>query len=46
MSVFGIKLHVLSNGDRFDVHSRHPTHVGVDIEDLEAELQLIREELA
>ena len=51
MSVFGAKLHVLSSGDRFDVHSRRPAHIGADIEDLdvedlEAELRLIREEIA
>jgi cyanophycinase len=26
MSVFDVKLHVLSNGDRFDLRSRHPAH--------------------
>jgi cyanophycinase len=46
MSVFGAKLHVLSSGDSFDIHSRHPSHNGADVEDLEAELQLIREEIA
>jgi hypothetical protein len=37
MSVFDVKLHALSGGDSFDVHSRHPAHVGADVEDLEAE---------
>src|SRR5262247_3057420 len=46
LSVFDVKLHVLSSGDRFDTHSRHPAHVGVDVEEAEAELRLIREELA
>src|SRR5215475_6017799 len=46
LSVFDVKLHVLSSGDRFDTHSRHPAHTGVDVEDAEAELRLIREELA
>jgi cyanophycinase len=46
LSVFGVKLHVLSSGDRFDVRSRHPAHIGPDTEDLEAELRLIREEIA
>src|SRR5215510_810282 len=43
MSVFDVKLHVLSNGDRFDVRSRHPAHIGTDVEDLEAELRLVKE---
>jgi cyanophycinase len=46
MSVFGVKLHVLSDGDGFDVHSRRPSHLRSAVEDLEAELQLIREEIA
>jgi cyanophycinase len=46
LSVFDVKLHVLSSGDRFDTHSRHPAHTGLDVEDAEAELRLIREELA
>jgi cyanophycinase len=46
LSVFDVKLHVLSSGDRFDTHSRHAAHTGVDVEDAEAELRLIREELA
>jgi cyanophycinase len=46
LSVFDVKLHVLSSGDGFDTHSRHPAHVGVDVEDAEAELRLIREDLA
>jgi cyanophycinase len=46
LSVFDVKLHALSNGDRFDGNSRHPSHIGTDVEDLEAELRLIREEIA
>src|SRR5262245_40724479 len=46
LSVFDVKLHVLSSGDRFDTQSRHPAHTGVDVEDAEAELRFIREELA
>jgi len=46
MSVFDVKLHVLSSGDRFDSHSRHPAHAAVSHEDSEAELLLIREEIA
>src|SRR5262245_29436342 len=46
MSVFDVKLHVLSNGDRFDTRSRHPAHSGAEVEDLEAELRLVREEIA
>jgi cyanophycinase len=46
MSVFDVKLHVLSNGDYFDWRSRHPAHIGPNVEDLEAELKLVREEIA
>ena len=46
MSVFGVKLHTLSSGDSFNIHSRHPAHTRADVEDLEASLQLIREEIA
>ena len=46
LSVFGVKLHVLSSGDRFDVHSRQPAHIATGVEDSEAELRLIREEIA
>jgi len=42
MSVFGVKLHALSDGDRFDMRSRHPSHIGTDVEDLDAELQLLK----
>jgi cyanophycinase len=42
MSVFGVKLHVLSSGDRFDVHSRHPAHARADVEYLDAESQLLK----
>jgi cyanophycinase len=45
LSVFDVKLHVLSSGDRFDSHSRHPTHAAVSDEESEAEFQLIREEI-
>jgi cyanophycinase len=45
-SVFGVKLHVLSSGDRFDAHSHHPAHARADVGDLDAELRLIREEIA
>jgi len=45
LSVFGVKLHVLSNGDRFDMNSRQPAHIGAGDEDSEAELQLIKEEI-
>jgi cyanophycinase len=42
MSVFGVKLHVLSSGDSFDMSSRHPAHVMADVENLEAEAQLLK----
>jgi cyanophycinase len=42
MSVFGVKLHVLSNGDRFDARSRHPAHARADVEYLDAESQLLK----
>jgi cyanophycinase len=42
MSVFGVKLHVLSNGDRFDARSRHPAHARADVEYLDAESQLMK----
>jgi cyanophycinase len=45
LSVFGVKLHVLSSGDRFDMHMRHPESAAVSDEDSKAELQLIREEI-
>jgi cyanophycinase len=46
MSVFGVKLQVLSDGDRFDIHLRHPESAAVSDEDSEAEFQLIREEIS
>ncbi len=46
LSVFGVKLHVLSSGDRFDAHSRLPSHIATGVEDSEEESQLIREDLA
>jgi cyanophycinase len=46
LSVFDVKLHVLSSGDRFDTHSRHPAHAAISDEDFKAELRLIREEIA
>jgi cyanophycinase len=45
MSVFGVNLHALSSGDRFDMHSRLPTHAAISEEDSEAEFELIREEI-
>ncbi|HWQ32082.1 MAG TPA: cyanophycinase [Blastocatellia bacterium] len=33
MSVFGVKLHVLCQGDRFDLKSRQPVHPGTEIEE-------------
>jgi cyanophycinase len=46
LSVFDVKLHVLSAGDSFDLHSRHPASAAVSDEDSKAELRLIREEIA
>ncbi|HEY7184066.1 MAG TPA: cyanophycinase [Blastocatellia bacterium] len=46
MSVFGVKLHALSSGDRFDIHSWRPEHAAVSAEDSEAEFQLIKEEIS
>ncbi len=46
LSVFGVKLHVLSSGDCFDTHSRHPASAAVSDEDSKAELRLIRDEIA
>jgi cyanophycinase len=46
LSVFDVKLHTLSSGDRFDTHSRNPSSAAVSDEDSEAELRLIREEIA
>lgn len=45
LSVFDVKLHALSSGDRFDIHSRLPAGAAVSDEDSEAEFQLIREEI-
>jgi cyanophycinase len=42
MSVFGVRLHTLSSGDSFNIHSRHPAHTRAGVEDLEAELQLLK----
>jgi cyanophycinase len=42
MSVFGVKLHTLSSGDRFDIHSRQPAHARADVEVLDAESQLLK----
>jgi cyanophycinase len=42
MSVFGVKLHVLSNGDRFDARSRHPAHARAEVEHLDEESQLLK----
>jgi cyanophycinase len=46
LSVFGVKLHVLSSGDRFDIHTGHPASAAVSDEDSKAELRMIREEIA
>ncbi|HEY8460395.1 MAG TPA: cyanophycinase [Blastocatellia bacterium] len=46
MSVFDIRLHALSNGDRFDMRSRTPLQAAVSDEDSEAEFQLVKEEIA
>jgi len=46
LSVFGVKLHILSNGDRFDMNNRQPAHIDASDEDSEADLQLIKEEIA
>jgi len=45
LSVFGVKLHVLSNGDRFEIHTRYPASAAVSDEDSKAELRLIREDI-
>lgn len=45
LSVFGVKLHVLSSGDRFEIHARHPASAAVSDEDSKAELRLIREDI-
>jgi hypothetical protein len=42
MSVFRVKLHTLSNGDRFDIYSRQPAHAGADVEYLDVESQLLK----
>jgi cyanophycinase len=42
MSVFGVKLHTLSNGDRFDIRSRQPAHARADVEYLDVESQLLK----
>jgi cyanophycinase len=42
MSVFGAKLHTLSSGDSFNIHSRHPAHTRADVEYLDAESQLLK----
>jgi cyanophycinase len=43
MSVFGVKLHTLSSGDRFDLHSRQPAHARADVEYLDVESQLLKD---
>jgi cyanophycinase len=43
MSVFGVKLHTLSNGDRFDIRSRQPAHAWADVEVLDAEALLMKD---
>jgi cyanophycinase len=42
MSVFGVNLHMLSNGDGFDIRSRQPAHARADVEYLDAESQLLK----
>jgi len=42
ISVFGVKLHTLSNGDRSDIHSRQPANAGADVEYLDMESQLLK----
>src|SRR5262245_25208282 len=42
MSVFGLKLHTLSSGDRFDMRSRHPANTLAEVGDLDVELQLMK----
>jgi cyanophycinase len=42
MSVFDVKLHTLSNGDRFNVNSRHPAHARADVEVLDEEWRLLK----
>jgi cyanophycinase len=42
MSVFGLKLHTLSSGDRFDMRSRRPANTLAEVGDLDAELQLMK----
>jgi cyanophycinase len=46
LSVFNVKLHVLCNGDRFDLSARLPLHIGTRAEDSEMERKLIEEEIA
>ncbi|MGD9729817.1 MAG: cyanophycinase, partial [Nitrospiraceae bacterium] len=46
LSAFGVKLHVLSHGDCFDVNSRLPAHAAAGDADSETELRLIEEEIA
>jgi cyanophycinase len=43
MSVFGVKLHTLSSGDGFNIHSRHPTRVKPGVEEIDAESQLLKD---
>lgn len=45
LSVFGVKLHVLSHGDCFDVNSRHPVHTAAGDADVETEVRMIDEEI-
>src|SRR5262245_58286181 len=42
LSVFGVKLHTLSSGDSFNIHSRHPAQARADVEVLDAESQLMK----
>jgi cyanophycinase len=45
MSVFDVKLHTLSSGDRFNMHSCIPAPAAISDEDSEAEFELIKEEI-
>jgi cyanophycinase len=46
LSVFNVKLHVLSNGDCFDLETRLPAHTATRVEDSGLELRLVEEEIA
>jgi cyanophycinase len=46
LSVFNVKLHVLCNGDCFDLNTRLPAHIMTEADDSELERLLIEEEIA